>query len=80
MIKKGIVCLKEYGFHELYIRAVEKLRSQKISYDKWYKKHTITAEQESAQKEDVKTLCDEISSEVRGQLYAFDKMRNLYEK
>ena len=32
------------------------------------------------QKEEVKTLCDEISSEVRGQLYAFDKMRNLYEK
>ena len=32
------------------------------------------------QKEEVKTLCDEISSEVRGQLYAFDKMRNLYEE
>ena len=55
MIKKGIACLKEYGFHELYIRAVEKLRSQKISYDKWYKKHAITEEQERFQREDVKT-------------------------
>ncbi|MBR5127966.1 MAG: glycosyltransferase [Roseburia sp.] len=54
MIKKGIACLKEYGFRELYIRAVEKLRSQKISYDKWYKKHAMTAEQEKAQREDVK--------------------------
>ena len=55
MIQKGIACLKEYGFRELYIRAVEKLRSQKISYDKWYQKHAITVEQQQAQKEDVKT-------------------------
>ena len=55
MIQKGIACLKEYGFRELYIRAVEKLRSQKISYDKWYQKHAITEEQQQAQKEDVKT-------------------------
>jgi len=55
MIQKGIACLKEYGFRELYIRAVEKLRSQKISYDKWYKKHAITEAQIRAQKEDVKT-------------------------
>ncbi len=58
MIKKGIACLKEYGFRELYIRAVEKLRSQKISYDKWYKKHAMTAEQETAQREDVKSWKD----------------------
>ena len=32
------------------------------------------------QKEEVQELCDEISSEVRGQLYAFDKMRKLYEE
>ena len=55
MIQKGIACLKEYGFRELYIRAVEKLRSQKISYDKWYKKHAITGEQIRAQQDDVKT-------------------------
>ena len=55
MIQKGIACLKEYGFRELYIRAVEKLRSQKISYDKWYQKHKITESQITAQKEDVKT-------------------------
>ena len=55
MIKKGIACLKEYGFRELYIRAVEKLRSQKISYDKWYEKHAITEEQRKAQKVDVMT-------------------------
>ena len=54
MIQKGIACLKEYGFRELYIRAVEKLRSQKISYDKWYKKHAITEVQIQAQCEDVK--------------------------
>ena len=47
MIKKGIACLKEYGFKELYIRATEKLRSQKISYDKWYQKHAITEEQKN---------------------------------
>ena len=58
MIKKGIACLKEYGFRELYIRAVEKLRSQKISYDKWYKKHAMTAEQENAQRKDVKSWRD----------------------
>ena len=58
MIKKGIACLKEYGFRELYIRAVEKLRSQKISYDKWYKKHAMTAKQEVAQREDVKSWKD----------------------
>lgn len=55
MIQKGIACLKEYGFRELYIRATEKLRSQKISYDKWYKKHAITGEQIHAQRDDVKT-------------------------
>lgn len=55
MIQKGIACLKEYGFRELYIRAVEKLRSQKISYDKWYQKHAITEEQQKAQREDVNT-------------------------
>lgn len=47
--------MKEYGFRELYIRAVEKLRSQKISYDKWYQKHAITEEQQKAQREDAKT-------------------------
>ncbi len=55
MIQKGIACLKEYGFRELYIRAAEKLRSQKISYDKWYQEHKITEEQKKAQIEDVKT-------------------------
>ncbi len=55
MIQKGITCLKEYGVRELYIRAVEKLRSQKISYNKWYQKHAITEEQQNAQKEDVRT-------------------------
>ena len=55
MIQKGITCLKEYGFRELYIRAVEKLRSQKISYDKWYQKHKITESQIIAQREDVET-------------------------
>lgn len=55
MIQKGVACLKEYGFRELYIRAVEKLRSQKISYDDWYKKHAITEAQIQTQKEDVKT-------------------------
>lgn len=54
MIKKGIACLKEYGFRELYIRAAEKLRSQKISYDKWYQAHAATEEQLRAQREDVK--------------------------
>jgi len=53
MIKKGIACLKEYGFRELYIRAVEKLRSQKVSYDKWYGKHAVTEEQQQAQRADV---------------------------
>lgn len=55
MIQKGIACFKEYGFRELYIRAIEKLRSQKISYDKWYQKHAMTKEQEKAQREDVVT-------------------------
>lgn len=55
MIQKGIACFKEYGFRELYIRAVEKLRSQKVSYDKWFQKHAITEEQQEAQKEDVRT-------------------------
>lgn len=55
MIQKGIACFKEYGFRELYIRAAEKLRSQKISYDKWYRKHAITEEQRQAQCEDVMT-------------------------
>lgn len=55
MIQKGIACFKEYGFRELYIRASEKLRSQRISYDKWYQKHKITEEQKKAQIEDVKT-------------------------
>ncbi len=43
-------------------------------------KQTYISRELKTQKEDVKALCDEISSEVRGQLYAFDKMRNLYEK
>ncbi len=52
MIKKGLLCLKEYGIKELYIRATEKLRSQKISYDKWYQKHALTEEQAGLQRED----------------------------
>lgn len=32
------------------------------------------------QKEELKTACDEMSDEISSQLYAFDKMRNLYEK
>ena len=38
------------------------------------------SEELKAQKEELKTVCEEISSEVGSQLYAFDKMRNLYEK
>lgn len=38
------------------------------------------SEELQTQKEDIKTLCEELSSEVGSQLYAFDKMRNLYEK
>lgn len=52
MIKKGIMCMKEYGVGELYIRAVEKLRSQKISYDKWYKKRIMTENQWELQRQD----------------------------
>lgn len=52
MIKKGLVCLKEYGIRELYIRTVEKLRSQKISYDKWYQKHKIQEEEWNRQRTD----------------------------
>lgn len=32
------------------------------------------------QKEELKTTCDELSDEISSQLYAFNKMRNLYEK
>ena len=32
------------------------------------------------QKEELKTACDEMSDEISSQLYAFHKMRNLYEK
>lgn len=32
------------------------------------------------QKEELKKVCDEMSDEISSQLYAFDKMRNLYEK
>lgn len=32
------------------------------------------------QKEELKTACDEMSDEISSQLYAFNKMRNLYEK
>ena len=32
------------------------------------------------QKEELKITCDEISDEISSQLYAFNKMRNLYEK
>ena len=52
MIQKGILCLKEYGIKELYIRATEKLRSQKISYDKWYQKRKLTREVWEAQRKD----------------------------
>ena len=37
-------------------------------------------EELKAQKEEVKNLCEEISSEVGSQLYAFDQMRKLYEE
>ena len=57
--------MKEYGFRELYIRAVEKLRSQKISYDKWYQKHKITEAQIIAQKENSGAL---ITGESVGQV------------
>ena len=85
MIQKGIACLKEYGFRELYIRAVEKLRSQKISYDKWYQKHKITEAQIDAQKEDVKnwkthpliSICVPLYSTPEGYLKEMiDSVRN----
>lgn len=55
MIQKGLMCLKEYGIKELYIRATEKLRSQKISYDKWYQKRKLKRAEWEAQRADSAT-------------------------
>ena len=55
MIQKGLLCLKEYGIKELYIRATEKLRSQKIPYDKWYQKRKLNSAEREAQRADSKT-------------------------
>ena len=33
-----------------------------------------------AQKEQLSRTCSEMSDEISGQLYAFEQMRNLYEK
>ena len=43
-------------------------------------KHEKISEELEVQKQELKTGLDEISKEVNSQLYAFDKMRNLYEK
>lgn len=43
-------------------------------------KHEKISEELEVQKQELKTGLDEISKEVNTQLYAFDKMRNLYEK
>ena len=43
-------------------------------------KHEKISEELEVQKQELKVGLDEISKEVNTQLYAFDKMRNLYEK
>lgn len=56
------------------------------NHDLQEKMEEILANQEKltkelkVQKEELKVACDEISDEINSQLYAFDKMRNLYEK
>lgn len=38
------------------------------------------AKELNAQKETLKAACDEMSDDITGQLYAFEQMRDLYEK
>lgn len=66
------------------IKAVEMLVL--ANHDMQEKMSTILKTQENfsreltTQREELKAACDEMSDEINSQLYAFNKMRNLYEK
>lgn len=49
-IKKGIIYLKHYGMKEFLIRVKERLLTQTIDYEGWYKKHQITSDELEAQR------------------------------
>lgn len=44
-VKKGLVYLRYFGPKEFMIRLKERIRFQKIDYEKWYQNHRRTKEE-----------------------------------
>lgn len=54
MFARGIRIWKQYGFRELWVRFVEKMKPEDVPYEKWYAKKKIKPEEMEAQKQDSK--------------------------
>ena len=57
-IKKGFRYLKHYGFRKFMVRLKERLKSDKVSYGPWIKKHTVDDAAWQKQREDCRTWED----------------------
>ena len=49
-VKKGFVYLRYFGPKEFLIRLKERIRIQKIDYEKWYENHRRTEEELESQR------------------------------
>ena len=52
-VKKGFVYLRYFGPKEFLIRLKERIRIQKIDYEKWYENHRRTEEELESQRQEV---------------------------
>ena len=50
-VKKGLVYLRYFGPKEFMIRLKERIRFQKIDYEKWYQNHRRTKEELERQRQ-----------------------------
>ena len=51
-VKKGFVYLRYFGPKEFLIRLKERIRIQKIDYEKWYENHRRTEEELESQRQE----------------------------
>ena len=51
-VKKGFVYLRYFGPKEFLIRLKERIRIQKIDYEKWYENHRRTEEELKSQRQE----------------------------
>ena len=51
-VKKGLVYLRYFGPKEFMIRLKERIRFQKIDYEKWYQNHRRTKEEMERQRQE----------------------------